>query len=147
MRELQPLRLPQIVEARKLQEAYADGPAMQASPMDETAQSSTLSSQSELPSPASPTSLRSKNKFCSTSSTNCDPLDVTMPAKRPLTEVKEELGSEDELEEMREEGAELYRKRKAAPNMLFYVCDVKLSQHLVIYILLPSKVSLRISPR
>lgn len=96
MRELRPLRLPQLLEARRKEDANM-------SPESQCSQATTSSS---LPSPVTPTfSLRGHGRFpSSTSSPASSPvmresMDGFSSGKRPLTEVKEEpLEREDDYD-------------------------------------------------
>ena len=104
MRELRPLRLPLLVEARRQRESANIETDSPESTMSEHAmQKSTSSSSSEPQSPVSPTfSLRGHLRFSSSNSslasspTMHDSLDVFAPPKRPLTEVKEEPQEREE---------------------------------------------------
>ncbi|KAL8786090.1 MAG: hypothetical protein Q9195_008366 [Heterodermia aff. obscurata] len=93
MRDLRPLRLPQMVEARKKDEA------VMSSPISVVSQSSHVS---DLPSPTTPTfSIRGHGRFPSSSSSLAsspvvrESMDGFGSAKRPLTEVKEEERDDD----------------------------------------------------
>ncbi|MCJ1379393.1 hypothetical protein MMC17_002494 [Xylographa soralifera] len=104
MRELRPLRLPLLVEARRQREsANIDTESPDSTMSEHAMQKSTSSSSSEPQSPVSPTfSLRGQLRFSSSSSslasspTMHDSLDVFAPPKRPLTEVKEEPQEREE---------------------------------------------------
>ncbi|MCJ1289867.1 hypothetical protein MMC34_001400 [Xylographa carneopallida] len=104
MRELRPLRLPLLVEARRQREsATSDTESPDTTMSEHPMQKSTSSSSSEPQSPVSPTfSLRghlrfsSSNSSLSSSPTMHDSLDVFAPPKRPLTEVKEEPQEREE---------------------------------------------------
>ena len=114
MRELQPLRLPQIVEARKLQEACAGCPFPTSSSTTSLAQSPQSPAQPELPSPSIPNaSLRGHGAIPNCAlPTTCDSLEGIMPIKRPLTEVKEELDPDDESDAVEGKVSGIDRNRK-----------------------------------
>ncbi|MCJ1398322.1 hypothetical protein MMC11_001520 [Xylographa trunciseda] len=104
MRELRPLRLPLLVEARRQREsANIDMESTDSTMSEHAMHKSTSSSSSEPQSPVSPTfSLRGQLRFSSSNSslssspTMHDSLDIFAPPKRPLTEVKEEPQERDE---------------------------------------------------
>ncbi|MCJ1286992.1 hypothetical protein MMC26_006339 [Xylographa opegraphella] len=104
MRELRPLRLPLLVEARRQREsANVDMDPLDSTTNEHAMQKSTSSGSSEPQSPVSPTfSLRGHFRFSSSNSSLAsspnmhDSLDVFAPPKRPLTEVKEEPQERDE---------------------------------------------------
>ena len=97
MRELRPLRLPQLLEARGKDDTNMSSPTSVAS------QSPTVS---DLPSPSTPSfSLRGHARFPSSSSSLAsspvvrESIDSFGSPKRPLTEVKEEpVERDDDLE-------------------------------------------------
>ena len=114
MRELQPLRLPQLVQARKLQEASSNCVVPNSPSTASLAQSPQSPTQFELPSPSTPNSALC-NYSTSTNCplpTACDPPDKIMPIKRPLTEVREELDPEHESELLDGKVSGFDRKRK-----------------------------------
>lgn len=98
MRELRPLRLPELVEARRKREsAGADADSAELILSERKLQQSTSSTASEPQSPVTPTfSLRGQLRFSSSNSslasspTMQDSFDIFPASKRPLTEVKEE---------------------------------------------------------
>lgn len=124
MRELQPLRLPQIVEARKLQEACAGCPFPTSSPTTSLAQSPQSPAQPELPSPSIPNaSLRGHSAIPNCAlPTTCDSLEGIMPIKRPLTEVKEELDPDDESDAVEGKVSGTDRNRMYQLGVFHKVC-------------------------
>ena len=97
MRELQPLRLPQIVEARKLQGSISANDTILSSPHCSADSAPQSPAQSVMPSPTSPSiPMRSHIKIpsCATSPIR-ESLEGLPSVKRPLTEVREELDMED----------------------------------------------------
>ena len=104
MRELRPLRLPQLVEARKKEEEdmSLDSPAI-----SHTLQLSQSSTSSDYPSPTTPTFIAkghgrfpSSNSSLASSPVMHESMDGFGAGKRPLTEVKEEPQERDESYEM-----------------------------------------------
>lgn len=126
MRELQPLRLPQIVEARKLQEACAGCPFPTSSSTTGLAQSPQSPAQPEWPSPSIPNaSLRGHSAIpnCALPTTR-DSLEGIMPIKRPLTEVKEELDPDDESDAVEGKVSGIDQNRKY--QLAFFIRSVRL---------------------
>ncbi|MCJ1473243.1 hypothetical protein MMC13_001894 [Lambiella insularis] len=132
MRELRPLRLPQLVEARRKREsasAEADSPDLTTG--ERNLQQSTSSTSSEPQSPVTPTfSLRGQLRFSSSNSslassspTMQDSFDGFPTSKRPLTEVREEPQEREEdvsMADIREE-ADYQSKLASYCGQLGYV--------------------------
>ena len=112
MRELRPLRLPQLLEARGKDDANMSSPNSAAS------QSPTVS---DLPSPSTPSfSLRGHGRFPSSSSSLAsspvvrESIDSFGSPKRPLTEVKEEpIERDGDLEMLESSEADYENDRKS----------------------------------
>jgi hypothetical protein len=111
MRELRPLRLPQMVEEdrKKREDARNSSESQESGPVEHTLHHSFSSTSSDNHSPVTPTfSLRGHMRFSSSSSslasspTMRESIDGFAASKRPLTEVKEEPHERDEDVEMTE---------------------------------------------
>jgi len=106
MRELRPLRLPQLVEARRKEEGESLMESPRSTSSGHASHHSQSSTSSEVASPVTPTfSLRGHTRYpSSTSSLASSPqmresMDGFGTAKRPLTDVKEEpFEREDDFE-------------------------------------------------
>lgn len=116
MRELRPLRLPQLLEARGKDDANMS------SPNSVTSQSPTVS---DLPSPSTPNfSVRGHARFPSSNSSLAsspvvrESIDSFGSPKRPLTEVKEEpIERDDDLEMIESSEADYENDRKSNRDM------------------------------
>ncbi|KAL8948830.1 MAG: hypothetical protein Q9222_005014 [Ikaeria aurantiellina] len=97
MRELRPLQLPQLVEARKKEEQSLKNETPTSATHDNPLQLSQSSTSSDNPSPVTPTfSARGHSRFPSSASSLAsspplrESIDTFAAGKRPLTEVREE---------------------------------------------------------
>ncbi|KAL8983219.1 MAG: hypothetical protein Q9177_005039 [Variospora cf. flavescens] len=107
MRELIPLQLPKVVEARRKRESMNVDPPLMTSDAGHPLQLSQSSTSSDYPSPITPTfSARGHSRFPSSTSSLAssppmrDSMDGFGAGKRPLTEVREEPLERDEDYEM-----------------------------------------------
>lgn len=113
MRELRPLRLPQLLEARKKEDIN----------MSPESQQSQTTASSDFPSPNTPTfSLRGHARFPSSTSSLAsspvmrDSMDGFGSSKRPLTEVREDPQERDDDYEMVESPESSYHEDCKSKN-------------------------------
>ena len=143
MRELRPLRLPQLVEARRKRESQSTGAETPDSPsIGHTLYPSRSLPSPEAASPLTPTfSARSHTRFPSLSSSPSPTSSPTMresfdgfgASKRPLTEVKEEPQERDEDYETEYNRLAHTKNGKSSVLDSLSTCSISLCQgHLIL---------------